>query len=64
VSAVALVVSVAAMVIYLAGQSTTSGAAVVVPFPTLERCNEALPVVLKQAAVSAAFCVDTRRELK
>jgi hypothetical protein len=61
VTPVALVVSVAQMVLYLAGQSTTGGAAVTVPFTSMERCREALPFVLKQAAVAAAFCVDTSR---
>jgi hypothetical protein len=49
------------MVVYLTGQSITSGAAVVVPFTSMVNCTEALPYVLKQASVSAAFCVDTSR---
>jgi hypothetical protein len=61
VSLVALVVSISVMVVYLTGQSVTSGAAVVVPFTSMVNCNAALPYVLKQASVSAAFCVDTSR---
>jgi hypothetical protein len=34
---------------------------VVVPFTSMVNCNAALPYVLKQASVSAAFCVDTSR---
>lgn len=57
---VALVVSIAQMIIYLAGNQP-GAAAVTVPFTSMERCRETLPVVLKQAAVAAAFCVDTSR---
>jgi hypothetical protein len=49
------------MVIYMAGHDTTAGAAVIVPFPSLAKCEEAKVYVLKQSSVSAAFCIDTSR---
>jgi hypothetical protein len=55
VSLVALVVSIAVMVV------TVAGGAVVIPFTSMHNCNEALAYVLKQGSVSAAFCVDTSR---
>jgi hypothetical protein len=61
----ALLVSVAVMVIYLTGSTAPYvGAAVVVAFPSMDRCLASLPVVLAQTHVSAAFCVDTSRILK
>jgi hypothetical protein len=56
VSLAALVVSISVMVV-----TVTGGGAVVVPFTSMHNCTEALAYVLKQASVSAAFCVDTSR---
>lgn len=58
---IALTVSVAAMVIYMAGHNVTAGAAVIVPFASLTKCEESKAYVLKQSSVSAAFCIDTSR---
>lgn len=61
----ALLVSVAVMVIYLTGPTAPYvGAAVVVSFPSMDRCQASLATVLRQPTVSAAFCVDTSRILK
>lgn len=61
----ALLISVAVMVIYLTGPTAPYvGAAVVVAFPSMDRCQAALATVLRQPTVSAAFCVDTSRILK
>jgi len=62
---VALLISVAVMVVYMTGPTAPYvGAAVVLAFPSMERCQAAIPVVLAQPTVSAAFCVDTSRLLK
>jgi len=52
---VALIVSIAQMVLVV---GTTT---VLVPFPSMARCLEVLPHVLKQPTVSSAFCIDTSR---
>jgi hypothetical protein len=41
--------------------TVTAGGAVVIPFTSMSNCTTALAYVLKQASVSAAFCVDTSR---
>ena len=62
---VALLVSVAVMIIYMTGPTAPYvGAAVVVSFPSMERCQASIARVLQQPTVSAAFCVDTSRILK
>jgi len=61
----ALLVSVAVMIVYMTGPTAPYvGAAVVIAFPSMDRCQAALPLVLRQPTVSAAFCVDTSRILK
>jgi hypothetical protein len=61
----AVIVTVAVMVVYLTGPvAPYVGAAAVISFPSLAKCEESIPVVLRQPTVSAAFCVDTTRILK
>jgi len=61
----ALLISVAVMVVYMTGPTAPYvGAAVVLAFPSMDRCQAALSTVLLQPTVSAAFCVDTSRILK
>lgn len=61
----ALLVSVAVMVVYLTGPvAPYVGAAAIIAFPSMDRCEAAIPLVLRQPTVSAAFCVDTSRILK